>query len=212
MKGITFGNYHSYNDFSLILKSKEIGSQEVKEKKIDIEGADGFLDFTDIYGEPKYGNVQHKFNFSTIVPQSEFLSLYSTVKNAIHGKKLRVILDDDPLFFYVGRCFVSKFTDEKNVGIISIETDCEPWKYKQDVTAVQFDVDGSLTVTLQNSRKRVVPLITTFSDMSFTFDGVTYSHEAGVFEIPEIELKEGENEITINGTGNVRFTYQEGEL
>ena len=45
MKGITFGNSHSLEDFKLILTSKEIGSPSVKERKIEIEGADGFLDF-----------------------------------------------------------------------------------------------------------------------------------------------------------------------
>lgn len=134
MKGITFGNYHSYDDFHLILGSQEIGSPDVKENKIKIEGADGDLDFTDFFGSPKYENVRHKFNFSTIVSQAEFFSLFSTVKNAIHGKKLRIILDDDPLFYYIGRCFVSKFTNEKGIGIVSVECDCEPYKYKIDTT------------------------------------------------------------------------------
>ena len=30
MIGVTFGGYHSYDDFNLILAEKEIGSAEVK--------------------------------------------------------------------------------------------------------------------------------------------------------------------------------------
>ena len=41
MKGITFGNLHTYDDLQLILTTKEIGAPTVKSKKIDIEGADG---------------------------------------------------------------------------------------------------------------------------------------------------------------------------
>ena len=41
MKGITFGNFHTYDDLQLILTTKEIGVPTVKSKKIDIEGADG---------------------------------------------------------------------------------------------------------------------------------------------------------------------------
>lgn len=41
MKGITFGNLHTYDDLQLILTTKEIGAPAVKSKKIDIEGADG---------------------------------------------------------------------------------------------------------------------------------------------------------------------------
>lgn len=150
MKGITFGNYHSYDDFHLILGSQEIGSPDVKENKIKIEGADGDLDFTDFFGSPKYENVRHKFNFSTIVPQAEFLSLFSTVKNAIHGKKLRIILDDDPLFYYIGRCFVSKFTNEKGIGIVSVECDCEPYKYKIEKTYEIANLGGKNMLDLNS--------------------------------------------------------------
>lgn len=37
MKGITFGNLHTYDDLQLILTTKEIGVPTVKSKKIDIE-------------------------------------------------------------------------------------------------------------------------------------------------------------------------------
>ena len=148
MKGITFGNLHSYNDLKLILESKEIGSPGVKENKIDIPGADGSLDLTDFFGEPKYEDVTHKFDFSTIVPQAQFLSLYSTVKNSLHGKKMRIILDDDPLFFYQGRIKVLPFTNEKNIGKISIECDCEPYKYKLAKTVVSAAVSGTKVISL----------------------------------------------------------------
>jgi hypothetical protein len=82
MKGITFGSLHSYDDLKLILNSKEIGSPETKVNKIDIPGGDSSLDLTDFFGEPKYEDLTHKFNFSTIVPQAQFLSLFSAVKNA----------------------------------------------------------------------------------------------------------------------------------
>ena len=143
MKGITFGNLHSYNDLKMILSKKEIGSPVVKERKIEIEGADGDLDLTDFFGEPKYENATHKFDFSTIVPQAQFLSLFSTVKNALHGKKMRIVLDDDPLFYYMGRVKVSSFTNEKNIGMISLECDCEPYKYKLENTVVSATLDGT---------------------------------------------------------------------
>ena len=142
MKGITFGSLHSYRDLNLILSRKEMGSPVIKEKKIEIEGADSVLDLTDFFGEAKYDNVTHKFDFSTMVAASEFLSLFSTIKNALHGKKMRIILDDDPLFFYMGRLHVSKFTNEKNIGIISIEADCEPFKYKLNKTAILHSFSG----------------------------------------------------------------------
>ena len=214
MKGITFGNYHSYDDLKLILTSKEIGSPAVKVRKLEIEGADGSLDYTDFFGEPKYEDVTHKFSFATKVPQSEFLSLFSSVKNAIHGKKMRVILDDDPLFYYVGRPSVSQFTNEKNVGIISIEVDCEPYKYKLDKTVAEVYVNGTYTASLPNSRKRAVPEVKVESTGSIRieFMGNVWDLGKGSYTLPELELVEGENPVTVTGVGTVTFTYQEAGL
>lgn len=85
MKGIRFGAFHSYNDLRLILSKKEMGSPAVKVQQVDIPGADGNLDLTDFFGEPKYENVTHRFDFSTSYPQEEFITQYSTIKNKIHG-------------------------------------------------------------------------------------------------------------------------------
>ena len=215
MKGITFGNLHSFNDLRLILTSKEIGSPEIKVRKIEIEGADSAIDYTDFFGEPKYSDVTHKFNFSTIVHQAEFLSLFSTVKNALHGKKMRIILDDDPLFYYVGRLNVSSFTNEKNIGNISVEADCEPYKYKLAKTVVSKTVNGTATVVLVNGRKRAVPEvnITTAGTIRIEFQGVNiWDLGSGSFTLPELELVEGDNTVSLTGTGTVVFTWQEGDL
>lgn len=212
MKGITFGSLHSYNDLKLLLTSKEIGSPAVKIRKVDIEGADSALDLTDFFGEPKYEDVTHKFNFSTIVPQAQFLTWFSTVKNALHGKKLRIILDDDPLFYYMGRISVSSFTNEKNIGMISIECDCEPYKYKLEKTVVTATVADSATVVLTNGRKHAVPEIKTTASMTISFGGNTWATAAGTFTLPELELVEGENTVKVTGTGTITFTWQEGDL
>ena len=215
MKGITFGNFHSYNDLKLILSKKEIGSPEVKENKIDIPGADSSLDLTDFFGEPKYNDVTHKFEFSTIVPQAQFLSMFSIVKNALHGKKMRIILDGDPLFYYLGRIKVSSFTNEKNVGIISMECDCEPFKYKLEKTVVSVAVDGTQTITLTNGRKRAVPEVRIESEGSIRIEyqgSNIWDLGSGSYTLPELELMEGENAVTVTGTGTITFTWQEANL
>lgn len=212
MKGITFLGFHSYKDLNLLLTEKKIGSPEVKRQTIDIEGADGELDFTDFFGEPKYKNVQHQFTFETIQTRNDQLNQFANIKNRLHGKKGRIVLDDDPSFFYVGRCFVSDYTNEKGIGKISIECDCEPYKYKIAKTVVTRAIDGTEPVSLTNSRKRAVPTITTTSDMTLSFGGGVWTNRAGTFSIPELELVEGDNIVTVTGVGNVTFTWQEGDL
>ena len=212
MKGVSFLGYRSDKDLNLLLTGKEIGAPEIKRQTIDIAGSDGELDFTDFFGEPKYANVQHQFTFESIRPRNEQLSQYTDIKNKIHGKKGRIILDDDPSFFYTGRCSVSKYTNEKNIGKITVTCDCEPYKYKLTETVVTRAIDGTETVNLTNARKRAVPTITTTSDMTLSFGGGTWTNRAGTFSIPELELVEGDNFVTVTGKGTISFAWQEAVL
>ena len=185
MKGITFGALHSYNDLNLILSSKEIGSPEVQERKIEIEGSDSAIDLTEFFGEPKYEDVTHKFHFSAIGTQEQLLSLFSTVKNALHGKKMRIILDDDPLFFYMGRIKVLPFTNEKNIGKITIEADCEPYKYRMKAKSVNLCGKNLLNIDTVISPR---PLYWTKTETGFSFDrGSATGNGYVYFEIPVIK-------------------------
>lgn len=213
MKGVTFGTFHSWDDFSLILSDKKIESPKAKTTTVEIPGADGVLDVSEYFGDIKYKNRTLSFDFSTIVPQSEFLNLFSTIQNAIHGKRIRIVLDDDPDFYYMGRISVSEWKADKNVGKITVDCDCDPYKYKANKTLMTFTITDSVTAILLNLRKQVVPEFTSSGAIQIEFEGSTYSiSSAGTFTVPEIVLKAGNNEITFTGTASVTVEYQEGGL
>ena len=212
MKGIKFGNYHSYDDFSLILSQKTIGAPSPKVEAIAIPGGDGVLDLSEFFGEVKYNNRNLSFDFSTIIPQAGFLDLFSRIQNAIHGQKVQIVLDDDPGWYYIGRVTVPEWKAERNIGKLTIECDCEPYKMKLTETAVSKAVSGSASIILANSRKKVVPVITTTAEMTISFEGYSGTFSAGTFTIPELELHEGNNTVAVAGTGNISFRYREGGL
>lgn len=213
MKGVQFGIYHSYRDLQMILSEKEIGAPPVKKDKMDVPGGDGELDLTEFFGEPKYSNATHKFTFTTI--EKDLLTQYAKVKNALHGKKARIVLDADPAYYYMGRCEVDKFHDEHGVGKIVVTCDCEPYKYALAKTVVYQAVDGVADVLLLNSRKRAVPevRIETDSSLNIVFGGSNiWDLASGTYTLPELELVEGENVVTVTGTGAITFTWQEATL
>lgn len=213
MKGVKFGNYHSFDDFSLILAQKIIGTPEPKTEEIDIPGGDGVLDLTEFFGDVKYNNRELSFEFSTIVPQSEFMDLFSRVQNALHGQKMQIVLDDNPNWYYMGRIRVSEWKAEKAVGKLTIDCDCEPYKYRMTETVVSKAMGGGTsTVILVNGRKRVIPTITTDAETTISFGDYSGTFNAGTFVIPELELVEGENAVKVRGTGTVSFSYREGVL
>ena len=216
MKGIRFGGLHSFEDLDLILSKKEMGSPPVKVEKMDIPGADGDLDQTDFFGGPKFANATHRFEFTANTPASDVLSLFSRVKNALHGKKMRIILDDDPLYFYLGRCHVDKHTDEKGVAKIDVECDCQPYKLKKDLTVIAKALDGAAAaISLTNGRKRAVPEVQIYTEagsVRIEYLGNIWDLGSGIYTLPELELTEGENVVNVTGTGTITFSWQEGDL
>jgi phage-related protein len=215
MKGIKFGNYHSYEAFQLILASKTIGTPSPKTETIDIPGGDGVLDLTDYFGETKYGNRNLSFEFSSLVIPSDFMSLFSMVQNALHGKKLPIILDDDSGWYYTGRISVSEWKADRNIGKLTIDCDCEPYKYQISTTVITKSISGTSVITLANSRKRVVPevKVTSASGLTVTYgSGSVWTLASGSYLLPELELVEGDNLVTVSGTGTITFTYTQGNL
>lgn len=213
MKGVRFGNYHSWNDFSLSLSQKIIGTPSPKTETVDIPGGDGVLDLTDFFGEVKYNNRNLSFEFSTIVPQSEFMDLFTRVQNALHGQKMQIILDDDAEWQYIGRITVSEWKAEKNIGKLTIDCDCEPFKARLGDTVIYQEVNGTEeTVILPNGIKTVVPIIDITGNINLTFGTNFWALAEGRYELPAVRLVNGDNTVLVSGTGTATFTYRERGL
>ena len=213
MKGVKFDGLHSYDEWGLILTEKELKSPDIKTYTVELEGSNGILDFTDFFGAVKYDNRQLSFKF--IVPKIEpdgFLYLYSVVQDSLHGKKMKVILDDDPSWFYYGRVSINEWKSNKGIGEIVIEVDAEPFKQNISETSVTRTVSGSAGITLENDKMPVVPTITTNAEMLLDVGSFNEIFPAGTFQVPEIELGEGSNYIYVEGTGTITFRYRKGRL
>ena len=208
--GVKFGDKHSIDDWDLLMVSKSIGDAEPKTIDVDIVGSNGKLDLSEWTGEILYNNRTLTFNFDIYDSPSNWWTLKRQITNYLHGKKLKIILDQDNSYYYYGRCKVTDFSNETTVAHITIECDCDPFIYKKEITTKT--ITGTGTLTLSNSRKRVMPTITSNSSMQFTFEGKTFVVN-GTLQSPDIILKEGDNIIeVISGTGTLAVTYQEGEL
>lgn len=213
MKGVKFGDFHSYYEWGMILSEKELKSPNVKTYTVELEGSNGVLDFTDFFGAVKYENRKLTFKFikTNIVPDG-FLSLYSLVQDTLHGQKMQVILDDDPAYFYYGRVSINDWKSNKGIGEIVIEVDAEPFKQSVTKTVVTHTVSSSAGITLDNDKMPVVPTITTTAEFLIDFGSHNEIYPAGTFQIPELELGEGSNYIYVEGTGTITFQYRKGRL
>lgn len=231
MKGIKFGEKHSYNDLGLILSSKEIGSPEVKTYEIDVPYRDGKIDVTEkTTGQVSYNNRPLKFTFSCIDAMNTWSEKYSKLLNMFHGQKMRVICDDDAGFYYLARLKVNQWESDKTIGKIVIEGDAEPYKYDINSSTVDWEwdifdfeegiinemneliVSGERTVTLICRGKRMFLTFIVSAAMTVTYKDETYSLNAGSQKIFDLFLEEGENVLTFKGNGTVSIDYIGGIL
>lgn len=213
MNGVYFDDFHSFYDMNLILNSKQIGAPAVKKKEVEIPGADGTLDLTEWFGLVHYQSRTLSFTFTTAEPRFELLNVFSDVQNLLHGKRVRVTLDDDPDFYYIGRASLSPFKIDKVLGVFSVDVDCKPYKYKILPTVVEISVIGSKSVKFNNLNKRVFPVFKTTGNIQIIHNGYSYSLQAGKETVfTEVYFDEGETEITFSGNATVTVTYQEGKL
>ena len=77
-------------------------------------------------------------------------------------------------------------------------------------------VSGGGTVILANDFMPVVPVITATSEttLSWAIDGESFQKtvSAGTWEIPELELRHGNNTVSVTNEGTTTFVYREGRL
>lgn len=229
--GILFDDEkHTYTDFGLRIKSINIGLPDVKKNRLDLPGADGYVDLTDYFGA-KYENRKIKIVCDLEDKTYErWSSAISQISNFLHGKKHRIVLDWDEGYYYVGRGECEYDKDNRVYSEITLTFDCEPYKYEliatdEDWLWDPFDfeagvireygeivVDGRLDFVALGSPMPVVPEITVTTAMRVIFAGDTYELKPGVNYFPDIEIVEGENQMTFVGIGTVRLSYRGGSL
>lgn len=230
MQTVTFGTKNSYDDFGLILTDKDIGFPEPKLEEVDVIGADGVIDLSEVLNDDiKYKTRKLQFTFTVLKGNKYWASTVADVANYLHGKKLRIQMDFDPAYYYTGRCKINSFKTSKRLCTITIDAECEPYrldingngeKWLWDTFSFQngfirvntVTVNGSLQINLQNQRKIVSPTFTCSTAMTVTFDGVTYNLPKGKTQVLGIRLQYGTNYVTFKGNGTVKIEYQGGAL
>ena len=97
--GVTFADsIHTWRDWGLKLVSVHIPMPEPKTQLVDIPGGDGSIDLTEIGGRPAYNDrdgIELAFDLMD-ESYSEWLLRYSEFAREIHGKKVKMVLDDEP--------------------------------------------------------------------------------------------------------------------
>ena len=216
MMNVLFDSYKSYDDWGLLLESIFISFPSPVENKISVPGRDGKLDLSEIVSQITYDEREIK--------------LSSHIANAIHGKIVKIILDTDPGFYYIGRIVLESEKNDDVFENIVISGTVDPFKYDmEDGTGdwlwdpFSFEdgiireyrgiiVNGSKTVIVPGRRKRAMPSITCSAPMELSCGKITVNLPVGTTKVYELQLGEGEHELVFRGKGILSISYRGGSL
>ena len=183
---------------------------------ITVPGRNSPIRFTEALGRVAYQPRSFDMTFSMLGSRSEYDQMVSAVVNQFAGHLCRVILAEQPTLYALGTLEAEPTYDPKTgKGILALScTDGDAFLYHVAESAAI--VTGSGTAVLNNDFMPVVPVITTTEEttLRWTVDGESYGRtvSAGTWEIPELELRHGENTVSVTGEGTTTFVYREGRL
>jgi hypothetical protein len=167
-------------------------------------------------GRVAYQPRSFDMTFSMLGDRADFDRLVSTVVNQFAGQLCRVTLTEDPTLYALGSLEADPSYDPltgKGQLVLSC-TDGDSFLYHTEETTIT--VTGGGTVVLANDYMPVVPVITVTAEttLRWAIDGESFQKTVsqGTWEIPELELRHGDNSVSVTGEGNVTFVYREGRL
>lgn len=213
MNTIKFNDKDSYTDFNLILKPKSIPFPIPKTNYVSIEGRDGDLDLSNaLTDDVKYENINYSLEFYLNKERTDWITALNTISTYLHGKKVQIKLSEDPNWYWNARITLNDFESDKNIGLIVLDCNLEPYRIKTTDTVVTEEVVANKVITLSNSRKWVMPTITTTAEVKFTY-GTKQITVNGTLQTTDFILKEGNTSIILNsGSGNIVFKYREAKF
>lgn len=231
---ITFGDKNTFDDWHLIPTSRPvIAPPPFRSHTEDIPGGFGSLDLSEaLTGYPLYDNRTGSLEFAVINDAwSDWSLAYQTILNHLHGRRMKMILEDDPSYYYIGRFTVDNWDSGENYSTITIKYDLYPYKKQLVSTSEQwvwnsFDFDygyiaeyfnlavnGSLSVTVKACGEPTVPVITSTASMTVTVNGKTYNLSAGRNYITSLVAPPNtDTTYKFTGNGTISIDYRGGVL
>ena len=223
---------NTWDDWHLIPSSRpSVTLPEPNANMVDIPFRDGGLDISEaVTGYMTYKDRSGSWEFYIANDYHYWVTLKQTITNYLHGRKMYVVLEDDPEYYYEGRLKVDDFKSQKVNSTITIGYVLKPYKrsiistgedwlwdpFNFDTGVIQngiiYDVPG--TATIIGGRMRVSPtIITSTSGITVSLNGSTpVLLNSGTNYMSDMFLEEGENVFTFAGSGTVKIDYREGSL
>ena len=227
---VQIGEFKTFTDWGLKLESMSVSFPEAKTDQVDIPGANGLLDLSEVNGQICYKNRTLTLNFSLLDDYTEWHDLSSKIARALHGKVVKCILPDDPNYYYEGRFSLQSTKNSDVLADFVFSGDVQPFKMERYTAAgnwlwdlfsfengivrgySEISVSGSLTLEVIGSDMPIVPEITCSAAMNVEIGGQVFELVEGVNKNYDIVLGSGRNMMKFTGNGTVSIDFRGGVL
>ena len=231
---INIGDINTWDDWHIVPSSRPlIAAPKVKTSFISLPGGDGGLDLTEVLaGRPTYERRTGSWEFIVMNDYGNWYERYSEIMAYLQGMQYRIIFDDDPEFYYLGRLAVNEWRSEPNWSRIVINYNVDPYKrhvdgggdkwlwdpfnFESDTIQDYYKmvVDGSLAVDFINDTENAIrPVINSSTNsISMSFNGSSYNLDRGPNVFYDITFPSGTSHITFTGNGVVSIESIGGQL
>ena len=202
---------HTGKDLDLVQEVKEIGKPEIQSHIVEVPGRNGLLNLTKgLTGKVMYFNRELSFRYFGTGTRKRLLEI-DALLSYYHGETVRIVDDDYPEHFYEGELSVESEL-HGNYITISLTVDAQPFRFKMARTVYSRDINGTVTIYLDNESIAAVPTITVTAETKIVFNGVSANISAGTYVAEAFELHKGVNAFEVSGTGTITIEYQEGAI
>ena len=211
-----FINGDSMLELGWIRESIDFPIPKAQTETLVVPGRNTPIRFNEALGRIAYEPRAFTIVLTMLGTRQAFNEKVRIMGNRYQGRLLRVVCSEEPSLYVLGTLDISTEYDPlTGKGSITIECDdADSYRYHTQETVVS--ITGSDEAVLNNDYMPVVPVVTTTEETRLVWsvgtDTFNKTLSAGTWEIPELELSQGENTITVTGEGETTFRYREGCL
>lgn len=189
-----------------------------RENLVEVPGMDGALDLSpypsgEVAYSPRTLSITLERSDGTRASREAAID---AMVNALDGKSLKITLPDGVDHYVWGRVRVARQYSNLAHAQVIVSATCDPYRYKAAPTTVTGTVpeSGTLSLTLANERRPVVPAVEVSAAATITFGGKDIAVGAGTHRSLDIRLVAGSNTLAVTAAPGttVSVTYQEASL
>ena len=123
---------NTYADWHLIPSSPPmIEPPDAYTNYVDIPGRSlGPIDLSEVLSDgPTFNNSEGSWEFISEIDYDNRPELYAELRNFLHGRSMKIRLEEDPSHYYMGRIFVEKPRTGKGHNMYSLKYTISPVRY-----------------------------------------------------------------------------------